>query len=1305
MAAVTSHEPPGERGLKVRLLGAFAISVEGREAGPWPRPSARRLCQLVLVSPGRRVSRDLACEELFAHLAARAAARELSKALSVARSVLGELGEPAAGWLQADLGHIWAAPGADVDVEKHEASLRAAIALGVGAARDEALVSALGNAEEMLADEPYADWAERPRERLEALRQQARLALARDRSRGAGRSSRQAVVEAWEVCLEHDPASEEAAAELMRVYAALDQRHLVVRAYQRCRAALEALGLRPSPSLEEIYAAVAAGLAVPRALAPAPAGAHGAPLREERKVVTVLFAEMAPARAAGQQLDPEDLREVLDAALGSAIAEVEALGGTIASVSGRGLQALFGAPDAHEDDPERAARTALRILRQSASRDSSPLAVRIGIESGLAVVGPLGGRAGPGYGAVGDVVEIAAALQSLASVGSALVGPAARAATEPLFEWGGAEEVTLGNGAPSLRASYLERPVARALSRRPRTAGGGPLVGRDLELSLLDAALRKAEAGTGSVVLLTGEPGLGKSRLVQECRKRFMAWVAAESGRLPLWLEGRCASYASTSPYGLYQHVLANWVGVALDQGEATVRPALERGVVATMGDKAHLPALARVMGLAGSTGPVRMTPGEQQRESFVALKALVSRLTSVGPTVLVLEDLHWADPTSVHLTENLAGLVNDGPLLLIGTARPDAGPLMARLETVLVEAGAQLQRIELQPLSEAAEKELAQSLVGHSAGGPVLDVVRENADGNPLFLEERLSSLVETGALVREGAVWRLVGDGAAAVPQALERLVRTRVDRLSPSAQELVRAASVLGHEFRPELVARVADLETELGHALAELCDVELLQEVPEAPEPTYRFRHVLMQEAIHGGLLRAERRRLHGRAAWALKAASEGRHEAAAVIAHHFAAAGDIENAVEQFQVAGESAAAGFANDEAICSFRSALALLEENVVAARSMTVLTTELWAKLAELLWISARDADAQQAFEEAIGLVGDGDPLLRAHLQMRRGRMGMYRGRLSEAAAAFDAVEALLGDDPMNLGEAPLDDWLEMMVDGRPWLYVLQDKPQEALAALQAARHVVEARGRPVRKIGYYRNLALATACQDHWRFSEATAAAARAGLSVALESGDKVEIAFAWRDVGMNSLRRGDIDQAQDSFERALALAEETGDLGLQGNALSNLVIVALGRHDVDRARSLLPRVLDLCERAGGDFVSLAQAGLVWLRLQEGRLDEVIALARQAVEAPRPEAGVYLHFGWMYLWPLLSAYLQIGDLGLAIGTAGKLLDPSQQAMPDELALLLVSASSAWEKQEPGVARGTLGEALEVAQRLGYL
>src|SRR5690349_2678682 len=997
----------GDVAVRVRLLGPFSVVSGGRAAGPWPRPSARRLCQLVLVSPGRRVSRDLVCEELFADLDPRAAARSVSKALSMARAALSNLGEPATTLLEADLTHIWANPAVEVDAAKHEQALRAALAMGPGHERDDLLATALADDGELLADEPYADWALRPRERLEALRQEARLALARDRARGAGDTRPEAQLAAWAACAEHDPASEEAAAALVRGYFAEGYRELAVRAYERCRAALGDLGLGLSPWLEEVYATAAFEAGAPRTQTPA---------REELRTVSVLVAEVTAEGPA----DPEELRDVTGRCLAAVIAEVEALGGTVTSVSGGGLQAMFGAPEAHEDDPERAARAAFRALAAVAAIDGGTL--RIGVETGPAVLGPIGGGTRVEYGAVGEVVGQAAALQALARPGSALVGPVTRAAAGHLFAWG--DEIT-GHG------TYLGPPMPRIAGHRLRP--GGPLVGRQAELAALGTAMREAARGHGSVVLVTGEPGLGKTRLVQECRRR-----AARGTR---WLEGSSASYASSTPYGLYQQLLANWAGVTPDQPAAVTGPALERALAGVRaGDL--FPLLARMMGLPPGAALGRMGPGELQKQTFAAWRTLTSRLVAAGPAVLVLEDLHWADPTSLRLTLELArlaaGHVEGWRLLILATGRPEAAPALDSLDA---------RRLELGPLGGAAEEELARSLMGDGTSREVLDTVLASTDGNPLFLEERLSSLLETSVLVREHGAWRLGRTAGAQVPQALERMVRSRVDRLSPAARDAVRPASVLGTEFPLSLLAAVCAADEPLDAALDELRARDFLHEVAGRAEPVYRFRHALIQEATYNGLLRAERRLLHGRAAWALEAAADGRtDEVAAVLGQHFAPAGEPERALHYYEIAGDHATASFANDEAILSYRAAL----DNAAQRTALMKLQVELQAKLANVLWRTQRRGQAREAFQAGLRAVPAGDTLRRAHLLIRLGRLEVSDGRYEAAWAAYDAAEELLGGDPEEMDAATVEEWLELMVDGRACQYSTEYQLEQALATL---------------------------------------------------------------------------------------------------------------------------------------------------------------------------------------------------------------------------------------------------------------
>ena len=704
----------------------------------------------MLLSPGRTISRDLACDELFPDLGPGPGARALSKALSMARAALSHLGEPGASLLQADVMNIWASPDVTIstDLEAHEAALKAAIGMGHGQRRDESLVVALSEEGALLADEPYADWALRARERLEALRQEGRLALARDRARGFGCSDQVSVLQAWEACFAADAACEEAATALVWAYSVQGHHSTAAATYERCCRALEELGLQPSSTLTQ---AASAALNPPdRTGGARPAAAPASRDRgEERRLVSVLFIEVSAA-GTRQARDPEAMREVVGGALASIVGEVEGLGGNVTSLSSTGVLVVFGAPEAHEDDPERALRAAYRVVNGTSTL-SGEVALRAGVETGPVVTGPIYGGAGGHYGVVGDVVNIAGALQLASRPASVLVGPMTRAAAEGLFEWGPTAEVAVSGGIRWLSASYLGRPRSRMSGHPARRslARPAPLVGRGRELDLLRESLHHATAGGGCVVVMTGEPGLGKTRLVAECRRLFMGWVGAASGRLPLWLKGRAASYTSAQPYGLYRQVLSHWVGTGPEEADELAWPALERAVRATFAGKAddqQLALLAHVMGLrprGRGAAAASLGPEPLQQASFAALRGLVSRLLVHGPTVVVLEDLHWADPTSLRLTEQLFTLSKEGPLLLVLTRRPEPATGVTALEASLsADAGLTVCRIELSPLAEGVEKELASALLGDVAPDHVMEAVRKGAEGNPLFLEERLSSL-----------------------------------------------------------------------------------------------------------------------------------------------------------------------------------------------------------------------------------------------------------------------------------------------------------------------------------------------------------------------------------------------------------------------------------------------------------------------------------------------------------------------------------------------------------------------------------
>lgn len=1296
----------GSTPVRVKLLGPFSISMGERSTGRWERPPARRVCELLLVSPGRRLAREAMCAVLFPEVRPDAALKALSKAVFYARAALAELGPRGASLLQASRAHIWADLGAryEVDLEIHEERLRSALAAAPGLERDDRLVLALSEQGVLLEDEPFADWAVGPREHLDRMRQEARLVLGRDRAKGMGRAAPEAVAGAWEDCLSHDPTCEEAASALMRLYAAQRRHGLVESTYQRCRSALDDLGLSISPALDEVRAATSA---IPRPERRPAQVLTSYP--EERRLVSVVFAELSGPVTPGHHLGPEEQRELVGGALAQVVAQMEAFGGMVTSVSGAGLVALFGAPESHEDDPERALRAAFRAVTV-AGLDAPGLSLRAGVETGQAVVGPIQGLAVANYSAVGEVVSAAAALQSVARPASVLVGPVTRSATEGLFEWGPLEEVATLPGAKPLQAYYLDQPRARPAGEagRRRLAASAPLVGRKTEMSLLRDVLREGTSGHGNVLVVAGEAGLGKTRLVDECRKLFMAWVGARLGRLPLWLGGRAASYASSQPYGLYRQLLGAWVGTTPEEGDEAARRALARAMKATFGAKVdddQVDLLAQVMGVSLSPVAARLSglgPEQLQKARFAAVTMLLSRLVAHGPTLVALEDLHWSDPTSLRLTEAIAPLANQGPLLLVLTHRPEPDPGVSALRATLAAVpDLRFHRVELAPLTSRGERELVEALLGGTTPDDVVSAVSRGAGGNPLFLEQQLAGLLETSALTRsEQGSWRLGRAADEALPEAIERLVRSRLDRLAPGPRQAIVAASVLGPEFGLDALTTVTDLDGGLLPAVSELCSAGLLVELRSEPDPAYRFRHDLIQETTYKGLLRGQRRSLHSRAAWGLEEASAGRlEEVASLLGHHYALAGETERAVHYLELAGSRAASTFANDEAAASYRWALDLLGD----APGTAAQAARIWLELGNVDWRRGRFADGRAAFEEAAKVASAEAVVLTARALARLGAIETADHRHEAALEALEAADAQL----QSCSDKDADDWVEVWLDvqlARSNLCYWRNEPEAQAAIIELLRPVVEKRGTPRQKIDFYSSLSTQRSRASRYAIDDSIMADFRAAYAAMVSAGLENELFWIGFNLGFAMLWYGDLAGAQAKLEHLLAQSRRTHEKMLELRCVTYLSCAHLRQHHVDVVKELAPQSEELAlELSYPEYVGMARAMLSWAAWKEGRFADVEALTEQAMEQWH-KCVVHYSWYWVGLWPLIAVLLDSGRTEHAVAAARELLGPDQQRLPEQLGSTVLSALNAWDKGDPAEAGAVLGQALEMACHLGY-
>jgi class 3 adenylate cyclase/predicted ATPase len=615
-----------------------------------------------------------------------------------------------------------------------------------------------------------------------------------------------------------------------------------------------------------------------------------------------MFCDLVGSTALAGRLDAEDWRNLVNAYLDEASAAVTGLGGHVLKRLGDGLMALFGYPQAQENDAERAVRAALAIQRalgnlnaRNAAPGESELAARIGLESGPVVVDATGE-------VFGEATNIAMRVQAAAKPGTVLVTAIVQRQVAGLF-------IAEDNGAHVLMGAAepvaLYRIVRVSSGRRGGTRLLTPFVGREEETVLLARRWERARAGDGQFVQIVGEPGIGKSRLIEELRVRL--------GETPhTWIEWRSSQLLQNTP----MHPIAEWGRVRFGGFEVPPerRLAEVESVLAQLqlDPLEYAPLLAPLADI--SVPPQRLpsgSPDEFRRKQLAAIASWVMASARAQPVVLIFEDLQWADPSSIDLMQALSERGGQAPLLILATARPEFRPPWSLRSHHSV--------ISLAPLDETQVQRMIDELASrHALSKELIEGLSKRSGGVPLFVEEVTRLLLERGEQ-----------HGAHAIPPTLQQSLAARLDRLGPT-REVAQIGAVLGSDFAYTLLRDVAETnEPRLRAALERLADADILIVEGAPPQANYRFKHALIQDAAYEGLLKSRRHMLHRRAAESLIEA----HGQPEVIAHHFTEAGVDDLAIEWWEKAGDDALYRSAFKEAIAHLDKAIEMTEKAEGAA------------------------------------------------------------------------------------------------------------------------------------------------------------------------------------------------------------------------------------------------------------------------------------------------------------------------------------------------------------------------------------
>ena len=763
----------------------------------------------------------------------------------------------------------------------------------------------------------------------------------------------------------------------------------------------------------------------PSATEPAakPASPEAADRHADRRHVTVLFADLSGFTTLAERLDPEDVRAFqsrLFETLGGVITRYD---GFVEKFVGDAVLAVFGAPVAHEDDPERACDAALEMLercstlsREWESRLGQPVVLHIGIHTGPVVAGQLGGAAGSAYAVTGDTVNTTARLLGAAPPGTVLISDATHTLVRHRFASEPSGELTLrGKTEPvavhRLMGAQTQRGSARGLAALGLTS---PFVGRKDELDQLVAAFRRMRRGQAQVVSLVGEAGIGKSRLVAE----LMARLERDARLADVAVRHAMCSSLGEAAYGIfgtlfreaYQIDSADSLDVARQKLTATLSALGAREAEAN----AIAPVLSYLLGLEGDGAP-DIEPEQLRRQILFAARALIERRLDKTPLLVVVEDVHWADSASMELLRDVADQLAARPLMLLLTLRPEArSPLFARAEQSV---------IRLAPLSDDDTRTL---IAGLFAGSPdvvahVADFVTTRAGGNPLFVEEIVRNLVGRGVLRRDGDAWTCTAacEGAD-VPPSLQGLLLSRVDRLATDARRVLQEAAVLGADFDVPLLLASSNAPQTLPAALDPLVEADLIQPVDRRrAEGRYRFTHGLVREVVYQNLLLSRRTEMHERIGRALERIVGPRPERLSdleSLAQHWSLSPDKLRGARYMVAAGDRARTLYANEDAIRHYERALETLaacpEDCEADARGAR-------ERLADLLALTGRRADALTHYESMLKKAERaGDRAAAARLQRKIGGLHWDAGDRERAGACFAAGLELLGadDDPIE-------------------------------------------------------------------------------------------------------------------------------------------------------------------------------------------------------------------------------------------------------------------------------------------------
>jgi class 3 adenylate cyclase/tetratricopeptide (TPR) repeat protein len=989
-----------------------------------------------------------------------------------------------------------------------------------------------------------------------------------------------------------------------------------------------------------------------------------APTSEERKLVTVLFTDIVGSTAKAEQMDPEDVRARLAPYYVRLRRELERFGGTVEKFIGDAVVALFGAPVAHEDDPERAVRAAFAVCQAIDELNTEDewldLRVRVGVNTGEALV-VVGARASEGEGlAAGDVMNTAARLQSAAPVDGILVGELTYAATQSVIDYREAEPIAAKGKSEPVR-------VWEAVAVKETTAGvtieAPAFVGREDEAAALEEIWRTTlRIRRPALVTIVGPPGIGKSRLLVEFARR-----AEHDGRVH-W--GRCLPYGEGITYWPVAELVKSGAGILQSDDRATIAEKLDDFLETLGTDDADelrtiAASLSNLIGIPTTPRGTYAASEISQGELHWGIRRTMQLLAATEPTAFIFEDLHWAEPTLLELIAYVAASDTDAPLALVCSARPDLAEVMPGF----LGSDGHRRTIELNTLGRQQAVALLTDLLGDAALAetPFASALIANAGGNPLFLEETVRTLRDRGLVDAER--WRSEDVGDLPVPTSVQGLISSRLDQLEPAEKRLAHHASVVGAVFWAGAVAHVGiedaspAADPRPGLASLERRDFVAHSAVSTvAGEEEYAFKHILMRDVAYGQVPKGRRAQLHVRFSDWVTILPGSAEEFVEIVAWHLEQACRLSREVARSPI-----------EPPVLEAAGALANAARRAEQREGLR---------------------EAHRYYTRALDVLGEEHVEAELELRLRRADITMMLGQLKEASEELEEVAAAAQHGSRADVECEA-------------LLLLGDIDQRQGRFAEAHRRLAEAQS----LAGHTGNAYLRTKVvyvlaalvgEFEGQYDHAIELL-RSGIAVAEKMDDVPLLAEGHLRLAAILMNRGELAASEVELRRCLEFADDLGSHRIESEATSWLGMITYHLGDPAEGERLCRQARTWFERTGDTYFQVQNivSGLATFALSDGRAEEAEESLREALPVALQIGGWVLMDTYRYLVEALVALERIDDARELVAFAARNL-PEEDAY-SRSSLLMAEATVATAAREPAAAATAFAEALRLIEELG--